>query len=78
MVSKKQAVGLGILGVFLFILGVAMSIGLLVLVVFMFIWNINDIQNVGPNFWNVTWLVLASILALGTINSVLVSLRKSQ
>lgn len=78
MVNKKQAVGLGILGVFLFILGVALSIGVLVLVVFMFIWNINDIQNVGPNFWNVTWLVLASLLALGAINSVLVSFRKSQ
>lgn len=69
MVSKKQAVGMGLLGLFLVILGIALTIGVAVLVVFMFIWNITDIQNVGPNFWNITWLVLASIMGLSIIGS---------
>ena len=53
--------GLVTLGV---ILGLIISIGLAVLYVFMFIWNISDIQNVGPNFWNIFWLVIASIGSL--------------
>lgn len=70
LVSKKQAVGMGLLGLFLVILGIVLTIGVAVLVVFMFIWNITDIQNVGPNFWNVTWLVLASIMGLGIVASI--------
>lgn len=57
-------VSLGVIGV---ILALAVSIGLAVLYVFMFIWNISDIQNVGPNFWNIFWLVIASIGSLSLI-----------
>lgn len=51
------------------ILLVALSLGLAVLYVFMFIWNISDIQNVGPNFWNIFWLVIASLGALSLLGS---------
>lgn len=49
------------------LLALAIQVGFAVLFVFMFIWNITDIQNVGVNGWNVTWLVLASIGSLGII-----------
>lgn len=49
------------------LLALAIQVGFAVLFVFMFIWNITDIQNVGVNGWNVTWLVLASLGSLGII-----------
>ena len=49
------------------LLALAIQVGFAVLFVFMFIWNITDIQNVGVNGWNVTWLVLASIGSIGII-----------
>ena len=49
------------------LLALAIQVGFAVLFVFMFVWNITDIQNVGVNGWNVTWLVLASIGSLGII-----------
>lgn len=57
-------ISLGVLGV---ILALALTIGLAVLYVFMFIWNITDIQNEGPNFWNIFWLVIATIGSLSLI-----------
>lgn len=51
------------------LLALVIQIGFAVLFVFMFIWNITDIQNVGVNGWNVTWLVLASLGSLGIIGS---------
>lgn len=48
---------------------IAANVAFAVLFVFMFIWNITDIQNVGVNGWNVTWLVLASLGSLGIIGS---------
>ena len=49
------------------LLAFAIQVGFAVLFVFMFTWNITDIQNVGVNGWNVTWLVLASLGSLGII-----------
>ena len=49
------------------LLASAIQVGFAVLFVFMFIWNITDIQNVGVNGWNVTWLVLASLGSLGIV-----------
>lgn len=63
----KSLVALGVLGV---ILAVALQLGLAVLFVFMFIWNISDIQNVGPNFWNIFWLALATLGSLGVLRAV--------
>lgn len=37
------------------------KMGLAALIIF---WNVTDIQNVGPNFWNVFWLVVAAIAAI--------------
>lgn len=59
---KRAGVGIGI--VLLLILGIPLDIGVGVLAFFMFVWNITDITNVGPNFWNVTWLVIATGLSL--------------
>lgn len=61
-----EIVSIGVLGV---ILALAMTLGLAVLFVFMFIWNISDIQNVGPNFWNIFWLVIASLGSLSLVGS---------
>jgi len=71
---KIAGVGVGI--VLLGILAVLLNLGLGVLTVFMFIWNITDIQNVGPNFWNVTWLVIATGLALGVVSGWVKQFRK--
>lgn len=57
-------VSLGVVGILLLI---AINLGLAVLFVFMFIWNISDIQNVGPNFWNIFWLVIATLGSLSMI-----------
>lgn len=62
----SSLIALGAAGV---ILALALSIGMAVLFVFMFIWNISDIQNVGVNFWNVFWLVIASLGSLSLIGS---------
>ena len=61
-------VSLGVIGV---LLAIALTLGLAVLYVFMFIWNISDIQNVGPNFWNIFWLVIAAIGSLSLIGGAL-------
>lgn len=53
-----------------------MNIAVGVLTVFMFIWNITDITNVGPNFWNVTWLVIATGLGVGVVSGWVKSFRK--
>lgn len=71
----KLVEGLGIAGLFaggllLVLLGIGLQLAYGVLIVFMFIWNISDIQNVGANGWNIAWLVLASIMALGFIASI--------
>lgn len=64
MVKNSTIVGAAVL---VGLLALAIQVGFAVLFVFMFIWNITDIQNVGVNGWNVTWLVLASIGSLGII-----------
>lgn len=71
---KKSTEKLGVAGivtggVLLVITAVAFQLAYGVLIVFMYIWNISDIQNVGVNFWNIFWLVLATIMALGFISS---------
>lgn len=65
--KTSAIVGLGALAI---VLALAINLGLAVLFVFMFIWNITDIQNVGPNFWNIAWLVVASLGSLGIISNV--------
>ena len=67
MVKNSTIVGAAVL---VGLLALAIQVGFAVLFVFMFIWNITDIQNVGVNGWNVTWLVLASIGSLGNISNV--------
>ena len=67
MVKNSTIVGAAVL---VGLLALAIQVGFAVLFVFMFIWNITDIQNVGVNGWNVTWLVLASIGSLGIISNV--------
>lgn len=37
------------------------KMGLAALIVY---WNVTDIVNVGANFWNIFWLVIAAALAL--------------
>lgn len=64
MVKNSTIVGAAVL---VGLLALAIQVGFAVLFVFMFIWNITDIQNVGVNGWNVTWLVLASLGSLGII-----------
>ena len=64
MVKNPTIVGAAVL---VGLLALAIQVGFAVLFVFMFIWNITDIQNVGVNGWNVTWLVLASLGSLGII-----------
>ena len=64
MVKNSTIVGAAVL---VELLALAIQVGFAVLFVFMFIWNITDIQNVGVNGWNVTWLVLASLGSLGII-----------
>lgn len=64
MVKNSTIVGAAVL---VGLLVLAIQVGFAVLFVFMFIWNITDIQNVGVNGWNVTWLVLASLGSLGII-----------
>lgn len=64
--KPSSVVGLGI-GVVL--LALIIQVGFAVLFVFMFIWNISDIQNVGPNFWNITWIALAGLGSLGILSS---------
>ena len=64
MGDKLKSVGVGIGVALLLTLGVLLDVGTGILSVFMFIWNITDIQNVGPNFWNVAWLVVATALGL--------------
>lgn len=64
--KPSSVVGLGI-GVVL--LALILRVGFAVLFVFMFIWNISDIQNVGPNFWNITWIALAGLGSLGILSS---------
>lgn len=64
--KNSTIVGLGALAI---IAAVVFNIMFAVLIVFMFIWNITDIQNVGPNFWNIFWLVLASLGALGIVGN---------
>lgn len=64
MVKNSTIVGAAVL---IGLLALAIQVGFAVLFVFMFIWNITDIQNVGVNGWNVTWLVLASLGSLGII-----------
>ena len=66
MVKNSTIVGAGVL---IGLLAFAIQIALAVLYVFMFVWNITDIQNVGVNGWNVTWLVLASLGSLNIIKS---------
>lgn len=70
--SIGVGIGLGLIAV----LGVLMNIAVGVLTVFMFIWNITDIQNVGPNFWNVTWLVIATGLGVGVVSGWVKSFQK--
>ena len=64
MVKNSTIVGAAVL---VGLLALAIQVGFAVLFVFMFICNITDIQNVGVNGWNVTWLVLASLGSLGII-----------
>ena len=64
MVKNSTIVGAAVL---VGLLALAIQVGFAVLFVFMFVWNITDIQNVGVNGWNVTWLVLASLGSLGII-----------
>lgn len=56
----------GILVFFGIILGLAIAAGYVVLISFMVLWNVTDIQNVGLNFWNVFWLVLVALSVLGS------------
>ena len=64
MVKNSTIVGAAVL---VGLLALAIQVSFAVLFVFMFVWNITDIQNVGVNGWNVTWLVLASLGSLGII-----------
>lgn len=64
--KTSDLVWAGIIGV---LLGLAIQVGFAVLFVFMFIWNISDIQNVGPNFWNIAWIAVAGLGSLGILSS---------
>ena len=66
MVKNSTIVGAAVL---VGLLALAIQVGFAVLFVFMFIWNISDIQNVGPNFWNITWIALAGLGSLGILSS---------
>lgn len=41
----------------------------LILAVWILVWNLTDIQNVGFNFWNVFWIALASAALLGGVTA---------
>ena len=70
MGNKLKTIGAGSAIVALIVLAWLGALGVAVLAVFMVIWNVTDIQNVGPNFWNVAWLILAAIYLLGLVASV--------
>lgn len=53
------AVTLGIL------LSIGLVIGALALSALVIFWSIEDIQNVGVNFWNVFWLLCVAVFLLG-------------
>jgi hypothetical protein len=44
---------------------VAVTIAAFVLIVWVLVWNLTDIQNVGINFWNIFWIALAALALLG-------------
>lgn len=53
-------------GITLIVLGaIALAVALFVLYVWVLVWNLTDIQNVGFNFWNVFWIALATSGILG-------------
>ena len=60
LAGRPSTKGIGAFVGLIFVLGCLFTIGKLVLVGFMVYWNVTDIVNVGPNFWNVFWLVLAA------------------
>lgn len=47
------------------VVALAVAIGGFILAVWMLVWNITDMQNVGVNFWNVFWSLLALTFVLG-------------
>lgn len=64
--NDRFTIGL-IVGVF--ILMVILGIAWLAFLVWVIVINVQDIQNVGANFWNIFWIVLAGLGILGTLNS---------
>lgn len=70
MGNMLSAVGAGAAVIAFVIIAWVVALGLAVLAVFMLIWNITDIQNVGANFWNVTWIILAALYLLGLVASI--------
>lgn len=55
---------LGLLAVVLILLNVALFIFALFALI---VWGIMDLVNVGPNFWNIFWIVVSSLYLLSNI-----------
>lgn len=59
----------------LIILGIiataAAAVAVFILAVWILVWNLTDIQNVGFNFWNVFWIALTTTALFGGTNKAL-------
>lgn len=65
------AVATGALFTLVAVLSLAVTVALAALSVWALIFGIIDITHVGPNFWNIVWIVLGAIGVLNTLRVVL-------
>lgn len=49
-------------GIVVFLVFLALAVGWFVLAVWIAVWNVTDMQNVGVNFWNMFWLTIAGLM----------------
>ncbi len=64
-IGEKLAVG-GIVAA-LVIVFLALTIGVLIAGVLILVFAIIDLVNVGPNFWNVFWIVIGGMIVLSSV-----------
>lgn len=58
-----------VFGALIVLVALAAIVGLGVFVVFVYVWNINDIIANGANFWNIFWLLLVSVGVFGGVSN---------
>lgn len=66
MVDALKVIGI----ILLVAVVITAAVGWFVLAVWMIVWNVTDAQNVGVNFWNMFWIVVAGLMIFSPSSAV--------